>query len=411
MKTKEQKVKYKPLPKQYAFHQSRAQISAYFGGLGSGKTFAGAHKSLEYMIDYPGSTGWIGANTYKVLKRATMRTFFEILPPDLIHRFNRSELELELTNGSTAFFGSTEKPDNLRGPNLNWWWLDEVNSSSKAAYLNMLGRLRVGEPRAWCTGTAKGFNWTYDEFADPRKKKEGRWFIISSTRENKHLPPGYVKMLEESYHGAFAKQEIEGEFVGFEGMVYASFNYQDHVKDMFPVELKAMPAFVGVDFGYTNPSAMVLFTLDNDDRVWVHEEFYEREVFVEELVRKLEEWKQMGYDIQGIYCDPSQPGSIQKIRDAGFNAYDADNSVFDGIREVSNKIAKRADGKPGLFVREPSCPNLLVEFMNYRYQESEDGKPMQEKPVKMFDHAMDALRYGIMGTLHGEKVGYVDVGY
>lgn len=404
-------IDYDPLPKQLKFHDSDAYVSAYFGGLGSGKTYAGAMKSLEYMIQYPGSVGWIGANTYKVLKRATMRTFFEICPRNIIEKFNKADMELVLKNGATCYFGSTEKPDNLRGPNLNWFWLDEINSSSKSAYLILLGRLRRGDrPRGWASGTAKGFNWSYEEFVDPRKKKEGRWYVISSSRENKHLPKEYVKMLEESYTGAFARQEIEGEFVGFEGSVYPGFSLSDHVLETFPQEKRVLNAYIGVDFGYTNPAAMVLFTLDSDDRLWIWDEYYQTGVFVEEQIKKIQEWAKSGFNIQMAFCDPSEPGFIQKMRQEGINAVPADNRVKDGILEVSNKLAIRGDKKPGLFILEPACPNIQNEFLNYRYPEPMEGKPVQENPIKIYDHSMDALRYGIMGIKSQGRVGVASRG-
>jgi hypothetical protein len=57
-------------------------------------------------------------------------------------------------------------------------------------------------------------------------------------------------------------------------------------------------------------------------------------------------------------------------------------------------------GKPRLFVFN-TCVNLLDELSTYRWQElsaNQEGKRNQrEDPVKLNDHACDALRYLVMG--------------
>lgn len=409
--TKTVRITYDPLPKQKVFHESTALFTGYVGGLGSGKTLAGAMKLIKYMLEYPGSEVMVVAPNFPTMRKSTMRTFFQKLPTELIQNYNKSNHELELLNESTAYFASADKPDSLRGPNLSAWWYDEASSGTHYSFELLIGRLRVGKPQAIITGTPKGFNWVYDIFANPKKKEPESFLVTSSTRENPYLAPGYLSMLERNYSGSFARQEIDGLFVGFEGLVYSAFNPQVHVRTQFPVEKKALPAYVGIDFGYTNPSAMVLFTVDSDDRKWIHEEFYQKEVFVEELIQQLHQWKAQGYDIQSCFCDPSGPGSIEKIISSGIPAYAADNSIREGILEVANHMPVRGDGLPGIFVRESSCPNLLMEFMNYRYPDAKDGKALQENPVKLFDHSMDALRYGIMGLVSRERVSYIETGY
>jgi hypothetical protein len=73
-------------PAQWAFVYSPARFSFYVGGVGAGKTFAGAARAVLRMIEDPGSLGLIGAPTYPMLRDATLRAFLELLPRPLIHR-------------------------------------------------------------------------------------------------------------------------------------------------------------------------------------------------------------------------------------------------------------------------------------------------------------------------------------
>jgi len=61
-----------------------------------------------------------------------------------------------------------------------------------------------------------GFDWIYETFV---KNPSSDYAVIrSSTRENKFLPPDFVKRLEEQYSTQWQKQEIEGQFCDLEAL-------------------------------------------------------------------------------------------------------------------------------------------------------------------------------------------------
>src|SRR5690349_15524547 len=66
-------------PVQAAFLATDARFSFYVGGVGAGKTTAGALRALAWALDHPGSLGLIGAPTYPMLRDATQRTVFALL--------------------------------------------------------------------------------------------------------------------------------------------------------------------------------------------------------------------------------------------------------------------------------------------------------------------------------------------
>jgi phage terminase large subunit len=59
---------------------------------------------------------------------------------------------------------------------------------------------------------------------------------------------------------------------------------------------------------------------------------------------------------------------------------------------VQEKLAVKANGKPSLFIH-PRCTNLIEELQYYRWNEPKVDKPVKEEPMKIHDHAVDALRY------------------
>ena len=145
-------------PAQWDFVHTAARFSFYVGGIGAGKTFAGAARAILRMIEDPGSLGLIGAPTYPMLRDASQRTFFALLPRPLIRRYLRAEERLLLRNGSEVLFRSLDAPDRARGVNLAWFWLDEAPLCGHYAWQVLKGRLRqAGHPTAaWATGTPRG---------------------------------------------------------------------------------------------------------------------------------------------------------------------------------------------------------------------------------------------------------------
>lgn len=164
------------------------------------------------------STGMVVAPTYPMLRDATLRTFLELVQRGgVLQDFSRSDMVATLVDGKRVLFRSGDDPDRLRGPNLGWFYLDEMAQMVKDVWLVMIGRLRERPGRAWGTTTPKGFNWVYETFV---KGGDDYAAVKSSTRDNPYLPKEFVKSLESSYTSDYLRQEVEGEFIEAEGALF-----------------------------------------------------------------------------------------------------------------------------------------------------------------------------------------------
>ncbi len=395
-------------PAQWDFVQTAARFSFYVGGIGAGKTFAGAARAVLRMIEDPGSLGLIGAPTYPMLRDATQRAFFELLPRPLIRRYLRAEERLLLRNGSEVLFRSLDAPDRARGVNLAWFWLDEAPLCGYYAWQVLKGRLRqTGHPlAAWATGTPRGQDGFARDF-ETHPAPDHALFRASTWANARHLPPGFVADL--GYSGAFAQQEIEGLFVAFEGLVYAfDATPGEHVRD--PAERPGDEAgwarvIGGVDWGYTHPTAALVFGQDGDGRYWQLDEFYQRRASLEEvtlpaLVELTRRW-----NVAEWFCGPDEPEHIAALTAALARAglparvTRAENSVRAGIQTVAALLARRPDGSRGLVVA-PRCVHTLAEYRQYQWASADGERDPAEQPLKQRDDAMDATRY----ALHTERV-------
>jgi len=384
--------KSKLLRSQRRFVFSPHRFTAYIGGIGSGKTFAGAIKALLEGLKKP-SVGLILAPTYPMIRDVVLDTVFKIFPEKVIRRYLDTKHTLYLVNGTKILFRSTDKPDKLRGLNISWAWLDEASFMHKQIWDIVLGRLRdkKGSRKAWITTTPKGRNWIWEIFV--KDVKPNYSYVTATTYDNKYLPRDYIEALEQKYTGEFYEQEILGRFVSFEGLVYKEFDELRHVIDEQPSREKLKEVVAGVDWGYTNPTVILVIGFDSDGKAYILEEFYERNKLIGDIVEKAKEMAQK-WKIERFYCDPSEPSFIAEFRKQGLPAVPAENEVMPGVASVKSLLVRDF-----LFVHR-SCRNTINEFLTYCWKENREGE-MQDTPVKENDHSMDALRYAVY--THGKQ--------
>ena len=84
-----------------------------------------------------------------------------------------------------------------------------------------------------------------------------------------------------------------------------------------------------------------------------------------------------------IICDGARPEMIEDIRRGGFNAKVAIKEVKKGIDSVKSS---------GLLVHKESL-NVIKEISSYKWKTN--GDVVLDEPVKLYDDAMDAMRYAI----------------
>lgn len=212
-------------------------------------------------------------------------------------------------------------------------------------------------------------------------------------------------------------------FIFSTGKVYNEFRPELH--EIAPVQFKDFK--VAMDYGQTNPTAILLIHQDHDGNFIVFDEFYRRECPIKETCKWLKK--------RGItrihYPDPSMFAKTQvsAVYRAGqqhrssiadeFKRYGihlsrgAQNDIPAGIVRVKEYLnfdrerihpfkrdifGESVKGSPRLFITE-NCSNLKWEFYNYRWPDDPKGalnRQSYETPRKENDHALDALRYAML---------------
>ena len=155
--------------------------------------------------------------------------------------------------------------------------------------------------------------------------------------------------------------------------------------------------FYGQDFGYKVASALIQVELF-ENAIYANELIYQTGLTTNDLI---ETYKVIGMTKTGeIYCDASEPKTIEEMFRAGYNVRPADKDVWAGIQKVKSMP---------LYITEKSI-NLLYELKNYKWKSDKDGvvKPAEE-PMKINDHGLDALRYAIFTKLSGLQYSWMAI--
>jgi hypothetical protein len=203
------------------------------------------------------------------------------------------------------------------------------------------------------------------------------------------------------YSGVFYLRYIKGLWSVAEGLIYSMFDEKNLYDDESrPVAmLSTSTRYIACDYGTTNP-CVFLDIRDDGDTVWVENEWRWDSKSEEarrsncpnktdaEYAEAMREFMTDDPELQcQIIVDPSAKSFITELRQRGFYVKEGDNDVLDGIRVVATLFQRKK-----LMIHKDKCKGLISELRSYVWDEKA-AKIGDEKPVKMQDHAPDALRY------------------
>jgi hypothetical protein len=358
----------------------------------SGKTEAGVFEDLAWSLENPGSVGYIFEPSYPMVKRILIPKLEHFLgapleSSPLISDFNRGDLRVNMVNGSILWLGSLDHPESAEGANVDFIHVDEARliHDLDTAQKVILRRLRGsggGHPiGSWWTTTpdAPG-SVLHRFFEDPKTRNvDSKVYRMSLFDNAENLPDHYLQQIQLAHTGGFADRFIWGRFAAVaEGAL--KFDTTIHIIDQIDLSVIKQVTY-GVDWGWTNPAAIIAIGYDGDGRAYILDEYYKSQATIEELVESAAEMVQ-AYGDGPFICGHEEPRSIEKFRMNGLKARAWSGKREDGIREMGSRLERAGDGRPRLFVHR-RCVYLISELQTY------------DPDVRENDHAVDALRMGL----------------
>jgi phage terminase large subunit len=353
------------------------------GGSRSSKTYSLCQLMIIYCLQNNNKVVSVIRKTFPALRATVLRDFIEILKEIGLYKqeaHNKSEHIYTFANGSMVEFFSVDDEQKIRGRKRDIAWCNEANELYFDDF-NQLN-LRTEDKLIFDYNPSDSASWLYELPADESIK------IKSTYKDNPFLPDSIKAQIEDLKRTDEALYQIYalGEKAISKSNIYSQWTFVAHRPSRF------VKYVYGLDFGYNHPSALMrVYYCDND--IYIEPVIYESYLTTTMLIEKL---ATLGIEqTVTILADYSRPEIIQEMNIAGYDVQNANKVVKKGIDNLKTF---------GVFCQDDKA--IRREYENYKWKKI--GDFITDEPVKLFDDAMDAIRYA---TTHIRQEYYTDDSY
>ncbi len=403
-------------PGQVEIFRSPARYKLAVCGGGFGKSWTASR--IAQCNAMPGNRSWEIGTTYDLADRIFERCWNEFAERKwIVHPgSSRGDRKIILPSGGIIEGKSADHPDSLIGQGIDHADFDEAATYSEDIFFGkVFPRIARNHGSAFVIATPRGRrNWIFrlyqsirqgharhsPAWADWAVWKLPSWvntIAFPGGRQDPEILDAEQRYRDAGMEGLF-EQEFGAEFVTLHGRVYKKWSDENNVVEQSVAMRDVRDWYLGIDWGHRNPCAILVVGRTHEGDWRVVEEWYERGRTPAEILAAVVELRTR-YPITTIYYDPEDPGQGAGVRYAmgkTVNVLAAYNDRDPGRLAVATQIGR----KGGLLVSR-TCRNLIDEIEDYHYPENSD-KRETEDPVKVHDHACDALRYVIATVTRGE---------
>ena len=434
---------------QRRFHGARAQYKMYQAGFGGGKSHAGAAEFMRGVLrnaqglnGRPGKSGLlylVGAPDYYTIEIGAWRHLGVWL--DEFARLNDWSLDTKrltshprkifLATGDEIRFVSFDRPRKPAGATAAGFWFDESElcDDPMACFKALQGRVRDSRaqyPFGIVTSTPRGNRGCAKHFRDRVQVGDPQYSLThGSTRDNPGNLVGYADDLTSTMSERERLQDIEGQIVPDEGVVYAAeFSATASLADrwQWQADRSNRETYLMYDWGGHFSCVFVDHDVATGIDV-VFDELHEDGCQTAEFIARVNERLRRVWGIDpksdrltAVYCDHEHLDD----RKAAYKAYTGNvhsrRVRHNGDRE--SRIAtvrwrlRAADGTRRLLFaphlrKTKSTRGILACMENYSRaaKRMDGGKVVLDRVVQdsPYSHGADALGYGMWLRYSGER--------
>lgn len=353
------------------------------GGSRSSKTYSLCQLMIIYCLQNNNKVVSVIRKTFPALRATVLRDFIEILKDIGLYKqeaHNKSEHIYTFANGSMIEFFSVDDEQKIRGRKRDIAWCNEANELYFDDFTQL--NMRTESKLIFDYNPSDSVSWLYE------LPKDESILIKSTYRDNPFLPESIKLQIEDLKRTDEALYQIYalGEKAISKSNIYSNWSFVAHRPSKF------VKYVYGLDFGYNHPTALIrVYYCDND--IYIEPVIYESYLTTTMLIEKL-----ATLNIEQtvtILADYSRPEIIQEMNIAGYDVQNANKVVKKGIDNLKTF---------GVFCQDDKA--IRREYENYKWKKI--GDFITDEPVKLFDDAMDAIRYA---TTHIRQEYYTDDSY
>jgi phage terminase large subunit len=353
------------------------------GGSRSSKTYSLCQMIIVYSLQNKGKVTSIIRKTFPALRATVMRDFLEIMKEmDIydVNAHNKSENIYTFPNGSMIEFFSVDNEQKIRGRKRDLAWCNEANELFFDDFTQI--NMRTEGKLIFDYNPSESASWLYE------LPKEESILIKSTYRDNPFLPDSIRRQIEDLKRTDESLYQIYalGEKAISKSNIYSNWTFVKHRPARF------VNYIYGIDFGYNHPTALMRVYWCEDD-IYIEPVIYESYLTTTNLIERCDS---LGIEKHiTIVADYARPEIIAEMNNAGYDVQNANKVVKKGIDNIKTF---------GVFCEDEA--KIKKEYENYKWKKV--GDFITDEPVKLFDDAMDAIRYA---ATYIRKEYYTDDSY
>ena len=393
-----------PKQREYWLHANH-RWNVKCGATRSGKTWLDYYLLPRRVRACRGRAGLVVlmGNTVGPLQRNVIEPMQSIYGPALVSSIRVDSTAMMFGQRVHCLGADNQKHvDRLRGASIQYCYGDEV-ATWNADVFNML-KSRLDREYSLFDGTCnpEGPRHWLKRFLDSDADIFQQSYALS---DNPFLPASVRESIEREYAGTvWYRRYVLGLWTQAEGAVYDMWSDENlfDEAEWERLDTSGMRRYVACDYGTANPMVF-LDAWDDGTTLRIANEYYydsrarHRQKTDEQYADDFEKFVNKDRAVT-VILDPSANSFRLSLRNRGYRVKSADNAVLDGIRVTSAMIRRRR-----LLARRDRVPNLLRELDGYVWDESA-ARMGEERPVKMNDHAMDAMRYLVKTVVNRRRM-------
>jgi PBSX family phage terminase large subunit len=391
-------------PKQIqSFNEADKRFNIWVGAVRSGKTYSSILKLIDVIKNGPPGSGMIIGVNRDTIQRNVLLELYKFLgcdPP------GTKTTETKVYGRNIYFVGAHDEGAvrRIQGSTLAFAYVDEATCIPAPFWRMLLSRLSIPNSQLLATCNPEGpAHWLKKEFIDRQELDLVHWNF--QLDDNPSLTEKYKKDLKMEYTGMWYKRYILGEWAVAHGLIYDGYDHDNVYEQPFE-----SPNYyiLGIDYGTTNATAAVLCAVSpyRWPQIRIEEEFYYdsakhgRSKGDDELSEDIMNF--IGYrNVSAVYVDPAAASFKIELRKKNLPVIDAKNDVIPGIRTTSKFISNKN------IVIHKSCKILNEHIQSYAWDPKAADRG-EDKPVKINDHILDALRYAIYSAFPTGEFSHPD---
>lgn len=351
-------------------------------GLQGGKTFCGCLWSQLEIQKLPQGVGLITALSYDQLNNVVIHKFFDMFPPYKKY-FNKKDKTLYLPTGGKIFFRSLEDPRYVEGITAHWAWIDEADLCGYKGYLVVRARLSATGGRLLMTSSLADNSWLA-EYMSRFSEDEFDIFTWASNK-NPAFSTEEWEGLKKELDPVIFRRKYMAELSYGSGLVYGNFDELKCKLDAIPSNEKVERSIMGIDWGFVDPTAIVVISLTDKKNIYVVDDFSVEGAPMDLIVAVIKKFK-LKYNAKPIYADPSNKTFLQAVQmKINYPIESGNRDIYSGTSIIRNLIFQNR------FYILSNCKHTLREIKQYRFKEGLIGR--SEEPEDKYNHNLDAVRY------------------